>query len=143
MLLSHPSLPVNSLAELVAMAKARPGQLGYASGGNGASTHLAGEPPRMVAGIALVHVPYRGTGPATTDVVAGHVKLMFNGISAGRMSRPRPAGALVPAGTPAEQRVGAVSVGGDQQEAVGRAVIRHDAVLSRTSGRHRPRRWRR
>jgi tripartite-type tricarboxylate transporter receptor subunit TctC len=83
-LLSHPSLPVTSLQDLVAMAKARPGQLSYASGGNGASTHLAGELLKMVAGIDLVHVPYRGTGPATTDVVAGHVPLMFNGISAAR-----------------------------------------------------------
>jgi tripartite-type tricarboxylate transporter receptor subunit TctC len=84
LLLAHPSLPVTSLAELVALAKARPGQLSYASGGNGASTHLAGELLKMVAGIDLVHVPYRGTGPATTDVVAGHVPLMFNGISAAR-----------------------------------------------------------
>lgn len=83
-LLAHPSLPVTSLQELVAMAKARPGALNYASGGNGASTHLAGELLKMVAGIDLVHVPYRGTGPATIDVVAGHVKLMFNGISAAR-----------------------------------------------------------
>jgi tripartite-type tricarboxylate transporter receptor subunit TctC len=83
-LLAHPSLPVNTVQELVAMAKAQPGALNYASGGNGASTHLAGELLKMVAGIDLVHVPYRGTGPATTDVVAGHVKLMFNGISAAR-----------------------------------------------------------
>jgi tripartite-type tricarboxylate transporter receptor subunit TctC len=83
-LLAHPSLPVNSVQELVALAKAQPGRLSYASGGNGASTHLAGELLKMVAGIDLVHVPYRGTGPATTDVVAGHVPLMFNGISAAR-----------------------------------------------------------
>lgn len=83
-LLAHPSLPATSLQELVAMAKAQPGALNYASGGNGASTHLAGELLKMVAGIDLVHVPYRGTGPATIDVVAGHVKLMFNGISAAR-----------------------------------------------------------
>jgi tripartite-type tricarboxylate transporter receptor subunit TctC len=83
-LLAHPSLPVNSVGELVARAKAQPGRLSYASGGNGASTHLAGELLKMVAGIDLVHVPYRGTGPATIDVVAGHVPLMFNGISAAR-----------------------------------------------------------
>jgi tripartite-type tricarboxylate transporter receptor subunit TctC len=83
-LLAHPSLPATTLREIVAMAKAQPGKLSYASGGNGASTHLAGELLKLVAGIDLVHVPYRGTGPATTDVVAGHVPLMFNGISAAR-----------------------------------------------------------
>lgn len=83
-LLAHPSFPANTVQELVAMAKAQPGKLSYASGGNGASTHLAGELLKMVAGIDLVHVPYRGTGPATIDVVAGHVPLMFNGISAAR-----------------------------------------------------------
>ena len=103
-LLAHPSLPVNTLQELVAMAKAQPGALNYASGGNGASTHLAGELLKMVAGIDLVHVPYRGTGPATIDVVAGHVKLMFNGISA---ARPH-----VDAG-----RLRALAVTGDQRAA--------------------------
>lgn len=105
-LLAHPSLPVNSVAELVAMAKAQPGRLSYASGGNGASTHLAGELLKMVAGIDLVHVPYRGTGPATTDVVAGHVPLMFNGISA---ARPHvDAGRLKPLAVTGEHRADAL-----------------------------------
>ncbi|PWS36347.1 LacI family transcriptional regulator [Falsiroseomonas bella] len=105
-LLAHPSLPVNTVQELVAMAKAQPGALNYASGGNGASTHLAGELLKMVAGIDLVHVPYRGTGPATTDVVAGHVKLMFNGISA---ARPHvDAGRLKPLAVTGAQRAAAL-----------------------------------
>jgi tripartite-type tricarboxylate transporter receptor subunit TctC len=83
-LLVHPSLPVRSLGELIALARARPGELSYASGGNGTNPHLAGELLKIVAGIDLTHVPYRGTGPATNDVVGGHVKLMFNGVSAAK-----------------------------------------------------------
>jgi len=83
-LISHPSLPVKSVKELVALAKARKGQLNYASGGNGASTHLGGELLKMEAGIDLVHVPYKGTGPAIADVVAGQVTVMFAGISSAK-----------------------------------------------------------
>jgi tripartite-type tricarboxylate transporter receptor subunit TctC len=83
-LLVHPSLPVRSLAELIALARARPGELSYASGGNGTGPHLAAELVKISAGIDMTHVPYRGTGPATNDVVAGHVKLMFNGVSAAK-----------------------------------------------------------
>ncbi|HEV7264606.1 MAG TPA: tripartite tricarboxylate transporter substrate binding protein [Falsiroseomonas sp.] len=105
-LLAHPSSPATSVQQLVALAKAQPGRLSYASGGNGASTHLAGELLKMVAGIDLVHVPYRGTGPATTDVVAGHVPLMFNGISA---ARPHvDAGRLRPLAVTGDRRAGAL-----------------------------------
>jgi tripartite-type tricarboxylate transporter receptor subunit TctC len=83
-LLVHPSLPVHSVQELVALARQRPGQLSYASGGNGTSPHLAGELLKSIAGIDLTHVPYRGTGPATNDVIAGHVLIMFNGVSAAK-----------------------------------------------------------
>jgi tripartite-type tricarboxylate transporter receptor subunit TctC len=83
-LLVHPSLPVRSLAQLIAHARARPGELSYASGGNGTGPHLAAELVKIIAGIEMTHVPYRGTGPATNDVVAGHVKLMFNGVSAAK-----------------------------------------------------------
>jgi tripartite-type tricarboxylate transporter receptor subunit TctC len=83
-LLVHPSLPANSVQELVALARQRPGQLNYASGGNGTSPHLAGELLKSSLGIDLTHVPYRGTGPATNDVIAGHVPLMFNGVSAAK-----------------------------------------------------------
>jgi tripartite-type tricarboxylate transporter receptor subunit TctC len=83
-LLVHPSLGVRTLAEFLALARARPGQLSYASGGNGTGPHLAAELVKIRAGIELTHVPYRGTGPATNDVVAGHVPLMFNGMSAAK-----------------------------------------------------------
>jgi tripartite-type tricarboxylate transporter receptor subunit TctC len=81
-LLAHPSVPARTLQELVALAKARPGSLAYASGGNGAPTHLVGEMLKSEAGIDLTHLPYRGTGPAMNDIIAGHVPLGVNGLSA-------------------------------------------------------------
>ncbi len=81
-LVAHPSLPANTLQEFVALAKARPGQFSYASGGNGSGPHLAGELLKMEAGIQLQHIPYRGSGPAMNDLVGGHVSVGFNGISA-------------------------------------------------------------
>ena len=83
-LVMHPSVPAQSVKELVALAKAKPGGLAYASGGNGASTHLAGELFKMVAGVDIVHIPYKGTGPAIADVVAGQVQMNFAGISSAR-----------------------------------------------------------
>jgi len=75
----HPSVPVNSLAELVAAAKAKPGTMTFASaGGVGAPTHLSVEMFKQIAGIDLVHVPYAGGAPAVSDLLAGHVNLMFN-----------------------------------------------------------------
>lgn len=73
----HPSLPVRSVAELIALAKAKPGVLNYASSGNGGGTHLAGELFKIQAGVNLTHVPYKGSGPAMTDLVGGQVQLMF------------------------------------------------------------------
>jgi tripartite-type tricarboxylate transporter receptor subunit TctC len=83
-LVVHPSLPVKSVAELVALAKAKPGELTFASGGNGTSTHLGVELLKAVAGIEMVHVPYKGTGPAVTDLVGGHVNMLMGGISSAR-----------------------------------------------------------
>jgi tripartite-type tricarboxylate transporter receptor subunit TctC len=77
----HPSVPVSSLAELVGMAKARPGQLSYASSGNGTSTHLAAELFKAAAGIDVTHIPYRGSAPAVADVIAGQVPLIFDSAS--------------------------------------------------------------
>ncbi|MBI3068041.1 MAG: tripartite tricarboxylate transporter substrate binding protein [Betaproteobacteria bacterium] len=76
-LLAHPSLPVKSLSQLIALAKARPGQLNFASAGAGSFPHLAGELLKRMAGIDIVHVPYKGAGPAFTDLVGGHVELQF------------------------------------------------------------------
>ena len=73
LLVVHPSFPATSLKDLIAAAKAKPGAISYASGGVGSSTHLAAELLKSMAAINLVHVPYKGTGPAVTDVVSGHV----------------------------------------------------------------------
>ncbi len=83
-LVVHPKVPAKSVKELIDLAKAKPGQLNFASGGNGASTHLAVELLKSVAGIDMVHVPYKGTGPAVTDLVGGHVNLLMGGISSAR-----------------------------------------------------------
>ncbi len=73
-----PGLPVNNLKEFIAYAKARPGQLNYASAGNGSSNHLATELFNMMAGTQIRHIPYKGTGQAVTDVMAGQVQLTLN-----------------------------------------------------------------
>jgi tripartite-type tricarboxylate transporter receptor subunit TctC len=80
------------LKELIALAKQKPGGLFYGSGGNGASTHLAGELFNMVAGVNIAHVPYKGTGEALSSVMAGTVPLTFTGISSARA--PMEAGRL-------------------------------------------------
>ncbi len=74
----HPSRPVKSMKDLVALAKAKPGQVNYASNGIGSSTHLATELFIMMAGIKFTHVPYKGLAPALTDVLSGQVPLMFS-----------------------------------------------------------------
>lgn len=76
-LVVNPSLPAKSLTELMALAKARPGKINFASGGNGTGSHLALELFKSRAGINLVHVPYKGNGPATTDLLGGQVSGMF------------------------------------------------------------------
>jgi tripartite-type tricarboxylate transporter receptor subunit TctC len=80
MLVVHPKLPVTSVPQLIALARARPRELNFASSGNGSSTHLAGALLNKMAGVQLVHVPYKGAGPAVADVVAGHIQLRFSSI---------------------------------------------------------------
>src|SRR6476660_6164309 len=80
-LIVHPSVPVKTVKEFVALAKSNPGHLNFASGGPGSSTHLGGELLKLVAAIDLVHIPYKGTGPAVADVLGGQVTMMFAGIS--------------------------------------------------------------
>ena len=74
-LVAHPALPVKSVRELIVLAKARPGQLNYSSAGSGTSPHLSMELFRIMAGITVTHIPYKGSGPATVDLVAGQVQL--------------------------------------------------------------------
>jgi tripartite-type tricarboxylate transporter receptor subunit TctC len=81
MLAIHPSVPVRSIAELIALAKAKPGGLTYASAGVGNFSHLAMELFSLKAGIKLLHVPYKGTGPASLALVAGDVQMGFNNVS--------------------------------------------------------------
>ena len=76
----HPGVSAKSIAELVDHAKAHPGKLTYASFGNGTSAHLSGELLKMTAGIDLVHVPYKGQGPALADLLGGQVQLMFGNL---------------------------------------------------------------
>ena len=76
-LVVHPGLPAKSVRELVALAKERPGKLSYASFGSGSSAHMTGVMFASRAGVEIVHVPYKGAGPALTDVVGGHVHMMF------------------------------------------------------------------
>jgi len=73
----HPSVPAHSVAELIALAKARPGKLNYGSGGNGTPPHLAAELFKSMAGIDLVHVPYKTVAAAITDLIAGQLQVMF------------------------------------------------------------------
>jgi tripartite-type tricarboxylate transporter receptor subunit TctC len=79
-LVVNPSLPVTSVKELLALAKEKPGELDYASAGIGSFQHLGGELFKLSAGVNLVHVPYKGGGPAMADVIAGHVKIMFSSL---------------------------------------------------------------
>ena len=77
LLVVHPSLPARSVRELIAVAKSRPGEILYASAGNGTPPHLAAELFRMMAGISVVHVPYKGNAQAMTDLIAGQVSFSF------------------------------------------------------------------
>jgi tripartite-type tricarboxylate transporter receptor subunit TctC len=84
MLVVHPSLPVRSLPELVALAREKPGTLNYASYGSGSQPHLAGEMLKAKAGIDIVHIPYKGISFAVPAVMAGEVEMTFSGIATGR-----------------------------------------------------------
>lgn len=77
----HPGVPAKSIKELVALAKSRPGALNFGSSGSGGSNHLAGELFNALAGVKMVHVPYKGNAPALTDLVGGHIDLVFNGLT--------------------------------------------------------------
>jgi tripartite-type tricarboxylate transporter receptor subunit TctC len=101
----NPQLPVRSIPELIAHLKAHPGRVSYASSGNASALHLAGEMFKLMTGTEMVHVPYRGAGPAVQDLIAGNVQLMFDSIpsSAGAVR----SGLLRPLAVTTAQRVGA------------------------------------
>jgi tripartite-type tricarboxylate transporter receptor subunit TctC len=77
-LVVHPSIPAHTVKDLIALCKARPGQINYASGGNGTSQHLAGELLRVSTGISVAHIPYKGAAPALVDLIGGQIAFMFN-----------------------------------------------------------------
>ena len=79
-LVAHPALPVKNVADLIRLAKSKPGEIAYASGGTGAATHLAGELVCIMGGVRMTHVPYKGAGPATVDLISGQVQWMFGTI---------------------------------------------------------------
>src|SRR5215467_14551680 len=81
LLVVHPSVPAQSVAELIAYAKAKPGALSYASQGNGSSGHMAGEQFKLLTGTDIVHVPYRGAAPAVQDLLGGRVQMMFDTVT--------------------------------------------------------------
>jgi tripartite-type tricarboxylate transporter receptor subunit TctC len=105
-LVIHPSIPARNVKELIALAKSKPGSLNYASSGVGSTQHLAGEMFKLLTGVNVVHVPYKGSGPAVVDLLAGHVSMNFDTmppvlphIKSGRMralavTTPRRAGPL-------------------------------------------------
>ena len=78
----NPSVPAKTVPEFIAYAKANPGKLNMASAGNGTATHVAGELFKMMAGVDMVHVPYRGAAPALTDLLGGQVQVMFGAMTA-------------------------------------------------------------
>jgi tripartite-type tricarboxylate transporter receptor subunit TctC len=102
-LVVHPSVPANSVQELIAYAKANPGKLTYASQGVGASGHIAAELFKLHAGIDITHVPYKGAAPAAQDLAAGHVSMMFDVVSLAL--GPIQAGRVRPLGVATRQRV--------------------------------------
>jgi tripartite-type tricarboxylate transporter receptor subunit TctC len=96
-LVVHPSVPANTLAELIRLAKASPGKLNYASSGPGTPYHMAGELFKAMAGVDIVHVPYKGSSGARTDVLGGQVQMMFDAVTT--MSQHAKAGQVKALGT--------------------------------------------
>ena len=79
-LVVHPALPVNSVADLIKLAKDKPGQINFASSGSGTSIHLSGELFKTMAGVDITHIPYKGSSPALTDLIGGQVQIMFDNL---------------------------------------------------------------
>ncbi len=99
----HPSVPATTIAEFVAYAKQNPGKLSFGSAGTGGTIHLAGEMFKHMAGIEMTHVPYKGAGPALTDLLAGNIQVMFN--SLGTALPPVRAGMLRALGVSSARRI--------------------------------------
>ena len=98
----HPSVPAKTVQEFVAYAKANPGKLNYGSAGVGSTIHLAGEMFKQIAGVDMTHIPYKGAGPALTDLLSGNIHVMFDTLSAALP--PVKSGMLRPLGVSSPQR---------------------------------------
>jgi tripartite-type tricarboxylate transporter receptor subunit TctC len=118
----HPSLPVKTVAEFVAYAKANPGKINFASGGIGSSQHIYGELFRTMASVDMVHVPYRGGGPALIDLLAGQVLVMFDTLATS-MEHIK-AGKLRPLGVTSATRVEVLP----QVPTIGETVVGYEAT---------------
>src|SRR5205085_2611342 len=123
-LVVHPSVAANTLADLIKLAKAKPGQLNYASSGNGTPYHMAGELFKAMAGVDIVHVPYKGSAGARTDVLGGQVQMMFDAIPT--MAPNVRAGKLKALGTSGKVRSGVLPEVPTLNEA---GVPGYDAVI--------------
>jgi tripartite-type tricarboxylate transporter receptor subunit TctC len=99
----HPSVPAKTVAEFVAYAKQNPGKLNFGSAGTGGTTHLAGEMFKQMAGVDMVHIAYKGAGPALTDLLSGNIQLMFDTL--GTALPPVKAGLLRPLAVSSAQRI--------------------------------------
>lgn len=99
----HPSVPAKTVAEFVAYARQNPGKLNFGSAGTGGTVHLSGEMFKQMAGIDMIHVPYKGAGPALTDLISGNIQLMFE--SLGTALPPVRSGLLRPLGVSSPERI--------------------------------------
>ena len=127
----HPSLPVRSVAELISLARARPDQIAFGSGGNGTSTHLGGEILRLMANVRMTHVPFKGTAPSITSLLSGDVSWVFSAIlpalpliKAGRLRAIAVSGAKPTPALPGVPPVGDTLKGFDTSPWTGVAVQR-------------------
>jgi tripartite-type tricarboxylate transporter receptor subunit TctC len=102
LLVIHPSVPANNLAEFIKLAKAKPGQMSYASAGNGTSNHLAAELFKSMAGVDIVHIPYKGSAQSRIDMIAGQEQMMFDALPA--MTEYIKAGRVKPLATAGKTR---------------------------------------
>ena len=98
----HPSVPAKTVKEFVAYAKANPGKLNFGSAGTGGTIHLAGEMFKQIAGVEMIHVPYKGAGPALTDLLSGNIQVMFDTLSTALP--PVKGGLLRPLGVSSKER---------------------------------------
>ena len=128
-LVVHPSLPVHNVHELIALARARPDQIAFGSGGNGTSTHLGGEILRLMANVRMTHVPFKGTAPSITSLLSGDVSWVFSAIlpalpliKAGRLRAIAVSGAKPTAALPGVPPVGETLAGFDTSPWTGVAV---------------------